>query len=111
VIARTLGFADVLLAGERVALNLVQRLSAVATLTNQFVRAVERTRAAIVDTRQTTPGMRMLEKYAVHLGGGQSHRFGLDDGVVIRANHIAIAGGIATAVKRAKDRLGRQHKI
>jgi nicotinate-nucleotide pyrophosphorylase (carboxylating) len=53
----------------------------------------------------------MLEKYAVHLGGGQSHRFGLDDGVVIRANHIAIAGGIATAVKRAKDRLGRQHKI
>lgn len=111
VIARTLGFADVLLAGERVALNLVQRLSAVATLTNQFVRAVEGTSAAIVDTRQTTPGMRMLEKYAVHMGGGQSHRFGLDDGVVIRANHIAIAGGIATAVKKAKDRLRHQHKI
>ncbi len=111
VIARTLGFADVLLAGERVALNLVQRLSAVATLTNQFVRAVERTSAAIVDSRQTTPGMRMLEKYAVHLGGGQSHRFGLDDGVVIRANHIAIAGGIATAVKKAKDGLRHRHKI
>jgi nicotinate-nucleotide pyrophosphorylase (carboxylating) len=111
VIARTLGFADVLLAGERVALNLVQRLSAVATLTNKFVRAVEGTGAAIADTRQTTPGMRMLEKYAVHLGGGQSHRFGLDDGVVIRVNHIAIAGGIATAVKKAKDRLRHRHKI
>jgi len=111
VIARTLGFADVLLAGERVALNLIQRLSAVATLTNQFVRAVEKTSAAIVDTRQTTPGMRMLEKYAVHLGGGHSHRFGLDDGVVIKANHIAIAGGIATAVKKAKERLRHLHKI
>ena len=111
VIARTLGFADVLLAGERVALNLIQRLSAVATLTNQFVRAVERTNAAIVDTRQTTPGMRILEKYAVHLGGGHSRRFGLDDGVVIKSNHIAIAGGSASAVKKAKEKLGHLHKI
>jgi nicotinate-nucleotide pyrophosphorylase (carboxylating) len=111
VIARTSGFADVLLAGERVALNLIQRLSAVATLTNQYVRAVENTGAVIVDTRQTTPGMRLLEKYAVQLGGGQSHRFGLDDGVVIRANHIAVAGGIAAAVKAAKARLGQVHKI
>jgi nicotinate-nucleotide pyrophosphorylase (carboxylating) len=111
VIARTSGFADVLLAGERVALNLIQRLSAVATLTNQYVRAVENTGAVIVDTRQTTPGMRLLEKYAVQLGGGQSHRFALDDGVVIRANHIAVGGGIAAAVKAAKARLGQVHKI
>jgi nicotinate-nucleotide pyrophosphorylase (carboxylating) len=111
VIARTIGFADVLLAGERVALNLLQRLSGVATLTNRFVRAVEGTGANIVDTRQTTPGLRMLEKYAVLLGGGFNHRYGLDDGVVIRANHAAIAGGLAAAVKRAKENLGRVHKI
>ncbi len=111
VIARTTGFADVLLAGERVALNLLQRLSGVATLTNQFVRAVEGTSAGIVDTRQTTPGLRMLEKYAVLLGGGCNHRYGLDDGVVVRANHASIAGGLASAVKRAKENLGRVHKI
>jgi len=111
VIARTLGFADVLLAGERVALNLLQHLSGVATLTNQFVRAVEGTGASIVDTRQTTPGLRMLEKYAVLLGGGCNHRYGLDDGVVIRANHCAIAGGLTVAVKHAKENLGRVHKI
>jgi len=111
VIARTTGFADVLLAGERVALNLLQRLSGVATLTNQFVRAVEGTSAGIVDTRHTTPGLRMLEKYAVLLGGGCNHRYGLDDGVVVRANHASIAGGLASAVKRAKENLGRVHKI
>jgi nicotinate-nucleotide pyrophosphorylase (carboxylating) len=111
VIARTVGFADVLLAGERVALNLLQHLSGVATLTNQFVRAVEGTGASIVDTRQTTPGLRMLEKYAVLLGGGCNHRYGLDDGVVIRANHCAIAGGLTVAVKQAKENLGRVHKI
>ncbi len=111
VIARTAGFADVLLAGERVALSLIRRLSAVATLTSQFVRAVEGTGAAIVDTRETTPGMRMLEKYAVLLGGGRNHRFGLDDGVLITANHIAIAGGFAPAVKNAKEKLGHLHRI
>lgn len=111
VIARIVGFADVLLAGERVALNLIQRLSAVATLTNKHVRAVEGTGAAIVDTRETTPGMRLLERYAVLLGGGSNHRFGLDDGVVITADHIAIAGGITAAVKSAKEKLGRLHKI
>ena len=111
VIARMSGFADVLLAGERVALTLLQRLSGVATLTNQFVRAVEGTGAIIVDTRQTTPGLRMLEKYAVLLGGGCNHRYGLDDGVVVRSNHAAIAGGLAAAVKRAKENLGRMHKI
>ena len=111
VIARTSGFADVLLAGERVALNLLQRLSGVATLTNQFVRAVEGTSAKIVDTRKTTPGLRMLEKYAVLLGGGLNHRFGLDDGVIIKANHIAVAGGVAEAVRKARERLGQLHKI
>jgi nicotinate-nucleotide pyrophosphorylase (carboxylating) len=111
VIARTVGFADVLLAGERVALNLMQRLSGIATLTNQFVRAVEGTAASIVDTRQTTPGLRMLEKYAVLLGGGYNHRYGLDDGVVIRSNHAAVAGGLAAAVRSAKENLGRLHKI
>jgi nicotinate-nucleotide pyrophosphorylase (carboxylating) len=111
VIARTVGFADVLLAGERVALNLIQRLSAVATITSQFVRAVEGTGTQILDTRETTPGMRLLERYAVVLGGGGNNRFGLDDGVVITSNHLAIAGGVATAVKNAKEKVGYLHKI
>ena len=111
VIARTIGFADVLLAGERVALNLIQRLSAVATLTSKFVSAVSGTDAQIVATRETTPGMRMLESYAVLLGGGRNYRFGLDDGVVITSNHVAIAGGLAAAVKSAKEKLGRLHKV
>ncbi len=111
VIARTSGFADVLLAGERLALNLLQRLSGVATLTRQFVRAVEGTRAQVVDTRKTTPGLRMLEKYAVQAGGGRNHRFGLDDGVLIKDNHIALAGGVATAVERARAAVGHLHKI
>lgn len=111
VIARTSGFADVLLAGERLALNLMQRLSGIATLTRQFVRAVEDTRVAIVDTRKTTPGLRMLEKYAVLAGGGRNHRFGLDDGVLIKDNHIALAGGVGAAVTRAKEKVGHLHKI
>ncbi|HEX8650678.1 MAG TPA: carboxylating nicotinate-nucleotide diphosphorylase [Pyrinomonadaceae bacterium] len=111
VIARTSGFADVLLAGERVALNLLQRLSGIATLTRQYVQAVEGTRAQIVDTRKTTPGLRMLEKYAVLSGGGRNHRFGLDDGVLIKDNHIALAGGVASAVEGARERVGHLHKI
>ena len=111
VIARMSGFADVFLAGERVALTLIQHLSGVATITNRFVKAIEGTAAKIVDTRQTTPGMRMLEKYAVQLGGGLHHRFGLDDSVVIRSNHVLSAGGISTAVKNAKEKLGNVHKI
>ncbi|HEX8722186.1 MAG TPA: carboxylating nicotinate-nucleotide diphosphorylase [Pyrinomonadaceae bacterium] len=111
VIARTTGFADVLLAGERLALNLMQRLSGVATLTRSFVRAVEGTGAQIVDTRKTTPGLRMLEKYAVTAGGGRNHRFGLDDGVLIKDNHIALAGGVATAVRRAREAVGHLHKV
>jgi nicotinate-nucleotide pyrophosphorylase (carboxylating) len=111
VIARTAGFADVLLAGERVALSLIQSLSAVATLTSRFVRALEGTSAKIIDSGQTTPGMRMLEKYAVQLGGGHGHRFGLDDGVVIRSNHLAVTSGVAHAVAVAKSELGHLHRI
>ncbi|MDX6384007.1 MAG: hypothetical protein QOK48_1580 [Blastocatellia bacterium] len=111
VIARTSGFADVLLAGERVALNLLQHLSGVATVTRQFVRAVEGTNARIADTRKMTPGLRMLEKYAVLLGGGVNHRYGLDDGVCIKANHAGIAGGLGSAVKKARDMIGHVHVI
>ncbi|HEX8456683.1 MAG TPA: carboxylating nicotinate-nucleotide diphosphorylase [Pyrinomonadaceae bacterium] len=111
VIARTNGFADVLLAGERLALNLLQRLSGIATQTRKFVREVEGTAAQIVDTRKTTPGLRMLEKYAVESGGGRNHRFGLDDGVLIKDNHIALAGGVGAAVERARRAVGHLHKI
>lgn len=111
VIARMVGFADVLISGERVALNLLQRLSGIATLTNHFVSAVEGTGAQIVDTRATTPGLRLLERYAVELGGGLNCRFGLDDGVVVTSNHIAILGGVSAAVKSAKEKLGYLHKV
>ena len=111
VIARTSGFADVLLAGERVALNLLQRLSGIATMTRQYVRAIEGTNAQIVDTRKTTPGLRMLEKYAVLSGGARNHRLGLDDGVLIKDNHIALAGGVGAAVERAREAVGHLHKI
>ena len=111
VFATLKGYADVLLTGERVALNLMQRLSGIATLTRQYVRAVEGTNAQIVDTRKTTPGLRMLEKYAVTIGGAKNHRFGLDDGVLIKDNHIALAGGVKEAVKAAKDSVGHLHKI
>jgi nicotinate-nucleotide pyrophosphorylase (carboxylating) len=111
VVARTNGFADVLLAGERVALNLLQRLSGIATQTRKYVRAIEGTNAKIVDTRKTTPGLRMLEKYAVMAGGGRNHRFGLDDGVLIKDNHIAMAGGVGAAVERARESVGHLHKI
>src|SRR5713101_2828378 len=111
VIARTSGFADVLLAGERVALNLLQHLSGVATITRQYVRALEGTKAKIADTRKTMPGLRMLEKYAVLLGGGVNHRCGLDDGVCVKSNHAVIAGGVRAAVKSARERIGHVHKI
>jgi nicotinate-nucleotide pyrophosphorylase (carboxylating) len=101
----------VLISAERVALNLLQRLSGIATLTNQFVTAVEGTSAQIVDTRATTPGLRLLERYAVELGGGSNGRFGLDDGVVVTSNHVAILGGVSAAVKSAKEKLGYLHKV
>jgi nicotinate-nucleotide pyrophosphorylase (carboxylating) len=105
------GYADVLLTGERVALNILQRMCGVATLTRQYVKAVEGTKAQIVDTRKTTPGLRLLEKYAVTVGGGKNHRMGLDDGVLIKDNHITLAGGITEAVLAAKQKVGHLHKI
>ena len=105
------GYADVLLTGERVALNILQRMCGVATLTRQYVNAVEGTKAQIVDTRKTTPGLRLLEKYAVTVGGGKNHRMGLDDGVLIKDNHITLAGGITEAVIAAKQKIGHLHKI
>jgi nicotinate-nucleotide pyrophosphorylase (carboxylating) len=111
VFATLKGYADVLLTGERVALNLLQRMSGIATLTRQYVKAVEGTNAQVVDTRKTTPGLRMLEKYAVTVGGGKNHRLGLDDGILIKDNHIALAGGITQAVSAAKNRAGHLHKI
>jgi nicotinate-nucleotide pyrophosphorylase (carboxylating) len=111
VFATLKGYADVLLIGERTALNLIQRMSGIATLTRQYVKAIEGTNAVIVDTRKTTPGLRMLEKYAVTVGGGKNHRMGLDDGVLIKDNHIALAGGITEAVSAAKRQAGHLHKI
>jgi nicotinate-nucleotide pyrophosphorylase (carboxylating) len=95
------GKARALLTAERTALNFVQLLSGVATHTNQFVRAVEGTRARILDTRKTLPGLRMAEKYAVRCGGGTNHRIGLFDGILIKENHILAAGGIAAAMHAA----------
>jgi len=99
------GATRTLLRGERVALNLVQRLCGIATLTSAFVDQVKGTRAKIVDTRKTTPGLRLLEKYAVRAGGGQNHRFSLSDGVLIKDNHIAACGSITEAVQRVRARV------
>lgn len=111
VIANMQGNASDLLMGERVALNLLQRLSGIATLTSFFVAAVKGTKARIVDTRKTTPGLRELEKQAVRTGGGINHRTGLYDGVLIKENHIAAAGGITEAVSRAKAYIPHTLKI
>jgi len=111
VIARMVGFADVLISAERVALNLLQRLSGIATLTHTYVNAVEGSGAQITDTRATAPGLRPLERYAVELGGGYNSRFGLDDGVVVTSNHVSILGSVAGAVKSAKEKLGYLHKV
>jgi len=95
------GKSRAILTGERPALNFVQLLSGVATRTRQFVRAVEGTRARIVDTRKTLPGLRIAQKYAVATGGGKNHRIGLYDGILIKENHIVAAGGLAAAVRAA----------
>ncbi len=111
VFATLKGYADVLLTGERVALNILQRMCGVATLTRAYVKAIEGSKAQIVDTRKTTPGLRLMEKYAVTIGGGKNHRMGLDDGVLIKDNHITLAGGITEAVVAAKQKIGHLHKI
>lgn len=105
------GSARALLSAERVALNVLGRLCGVATTTAALVAATAGHRARIVPTRKTTPGLRALERYAVRAGGGVDHRFGLGDGVLIKDNHIVVAGGIAPAVKRARDRVGHMVKI
>jgi nicotinate-nucleotide pyrophosphorylase (carboxylating) len=111
LIATVRGSAAELLMGERVALNLLQRLSGIATLTSRYVSAVAGTGARIVDTRKTTPGLRELEKYAVRVGGGINHRTGLYDGILIKENHIAATGGIGEAIKRARDYIPHTLKI
>ena len=111
VLARAEGNARAVLSAERTGLNLLGRMSGVATLTRAYVDAVEGTGARIVDTRKTTPGLRHLEKYAVRCGGGVNHRFGLDDAILIKDNHIAACGGVAEAVRRAKAFAGHLMKV
>lgn len=111
VIAWLKGRASVLLQGERVALNLLQRMSGIASLTARYVAEVAGTSANIVDTRKTVPGLRALDKYSVRMGGGRNHRIGLFDGVLIKENHIAAAGGITSAIERAKQKLPHTLKI
>jgi nicotinate-nucleotide pyrophosphorylase (carboxylating) len=100
-----------MLGAERVALNFLGRLSGIATLTRAYVDAVAGTRAAIADTRKTTPGLRALEKYAVRCGGGRNHRVGLFDAILIKDNHIVAAGGLASAIERARQTAGHMVKI
>jgi nicotinate-nucleotide pyrophosphorylase (carboxylating) len=104
VVARMHGPADAILSGERTALNFLQRLSGVATASRKASSLVAGTRARVIDTRKTTPGLRVLEKYAVRVGGGSNHRAGLDDGFLIKENHIRAAGGITAAVTAAMRR-------
>jgi len=105
------GFATKLLQAERVALNFLQRLSGVATLTASYVDKVKHTKVRVVDTRKTTPGLRALEKYAVRCGGGYNHRIGLFDGVLIKENHIRAAGSIANAIKACRETVHHLIKI
>lgn len=104
-VAQISGRLDALLTGERVALNLAMRLSGIATLTRQYVEKIADLPAHLVDTRKTTPGLRILEKYATQVGGAINHRMGLDDGVMIKDNHIAAAGGIPTAIEQIRARI------
>ncbi len=104
VLAELEGPARAVLTGERTALNILGRLCGIATLTRSFVDAVDGTGATILDTRKTTPGLRVLEKYAVLCGGGSNHRFGLDDGILVKDNHLLLAGGIAPAVDALRTR-------
>ena len=112
VLARVEADAHALLSAERTALNLLGRLSGVATLTRAYIRAVEGTGARIADTRKTTPGLRALEKHAVKCGGGMNHRFGLDDAILIKDNHVAACGGsVAEALRRARAHVGHLVRV
>ena len=110
-IAKLSGNTRVLLAGERVALNLLQHMSGIATLTAHYVALLKGLNTRVLDTRKTLPGLRHLEKYAVRVGGGQNHRFGLYDGVLIKDNHIAASGGITQAVEAARKKAHHLLKI
>jgi nicotinate-nucleotide pyrophosphorylase (carboxylating) len=111
VVARISGLARPILSAERVALNYLGRLSGIATATALFAERIAHTKAKIADTRKTTPGLRIFEKYAVRCGGGFNHRFGLDDAVLIKDNHIAVAGGIGPALRAAKAAAGHLVKV
>lgn len=111
VIATASGPARGILTGERVALNFLGQLSGVATATRRVADAIAHTRARVADTRKTVPGLRALQKYAVRCGGGANHRFGLDDAVLIKDNHIAVAGGVRPAVEAARENAGHLVKV
>lgn len=111
ILATVEGSARPLLMAERTAMNLLGHLSGIATATHSVVKSIEPYAARVVCTRKTTPGLRMLEKYAVRAGGGFNHRFGLDDGVLIKENHLALAGGIEEAVTRARRAVGHMVKV
>ncbi len=111
VVVELWGNAASLLIAERTLLNFLQRLSGIATLARQFVEAIAGTQCKIIDTRKTAPGFRLLDKYAVTQGGGMNHRMGLDDGVLIKDNHIAVCGGVGTAVRLARRRVSALLRI
>lgn len=111
VVATIHGSGRAILTGERVALNFLQRMSGIATITRRYVEAVAGTRAVILDTRKTVPGLRLLDKWAVRLGGGQNHRFGLYDMAMIKDNHIAAVGSLTAAVQRVREGDPRQRPI
>ncbi len=111
ILVRISGSQKQILSGERLALNILQRLSGIATLTSKYVNIVEGLDVKIVDTRKTVPGFRTLSKYAVKVGGGFNHRMGLYDGVLIKDNHIKQAGGIKNAVEKIKQKVGKEYKI
>ncbi len=111
ILARVKGNSVSILKGERTALNFLQRMSGIATKTRKFVQALQGTKTKILDTRKTTPGLRMLEKYAVRMGGGENHRHNLSEMVIIKDNHIKIVGSVSEAVKRARKKLKKRVKI
>ena len=111
IIAKVYGKTRTILKGERTALNLIQHTSGIATATNEAVKLVEETKASIVDTRKTLPGMRPLQKYAVTVGGGKNHRYNLSDAAMLKDNHVDAGGGITNAVKKLKSKLGHMTKV
>ena len=110
-LARVSGKARGLLTAERTALNILQHLSGIATLTSKYVKEIEGTNATLIDTRKTTPGLRALEKHAVTCGGGRNHRLALDGGVLVKDNHIAVCGGLTAAIQRAKSQVPTLTKV